>query len=90
MPYFCRVKTDALMVQVQLNSLLDYLLHSLDYENRLWLSQHLIEPQTEATDISPLTWDEARERLANARNQFDKGRYSAHNDVIQKRKRASL
>ena len=39
------------MVQAQLNGLLQFLLGSLDYDNRLWLSQHLIEQQTAEDEI---------------------------------------
>ena len=77
------------MAQETLDGLLQYLLATLNYDNRIWLSQQLVEPQSEA-QASPYTLEEARERLATAQEQFRTGQFQAHEDVMQPRKRTAV
>ena len=65
------------MVQAQLNGLLQFLLGSLDYDNRLWLSQHLIEPQTAEDDIHKqqvMSWDDLKNSVRVSRLEIAQGK----------------
>ena len=40
---------------------------------------------TNKQNLQPYTWDEARERIAIAKQQFASGQFQSHEDVMQKR-----
>ena len=84
-PYFCLVKTITTMVQAQLDGLLQFLLGSLDYNNRLWLSQHLIEPQTNE-EVRPYTWEEINQHIDEAEADFAMGKQYDHQQIMNEMK----
>lgn len=75
------------MLQAQLNGLLQFLLGSLDYDNRLWLSQHLIEPQTAENDIHKqqvMSWDDLKNSVRVSRLEIAQGKIytDAEDDAV--------
>lgn len=74
-------KMEETMVQTQLDGLLQFLLGSLDYNNRLWLSQHLIEPQA-VEDDRPYTWKEIHQHLDEAEAGFAVGKQYDNQQVM--------
>ena len=70
------------MAQETLNGLLQYVLQTLPVEDKKWFAQQLIEDVLGKEPVKPFTWDEARERLATAREQFRKGKYMTHEEVM--------
>jgi predicted transcriptional regulator len=69
------------MAQETLNGLLQYLLATLSYDNRTWLSQHLIEPQV--TDASaPYTMEEIDARLDESERQIAAGEFYTTEEVL--------
>ena len=63
------------MAQEALNGLLQYLLATLSYDNRAWLSQHLIEPQDNISRTSKKLepTEEQKARLREAYRQAKTG-----------------
>ena len=68
------------MAQETLNGLLQYLLATLSYDNRAWLSQHLIEPQEEA--VAPYTMEEINARLDESERQIAAGQVYTTEEVM--------
>ena len=69
------------MAQETLNGLLQYLLATLSYDNRAWLSQHLIEPQ--ASDaLAPYTMEEINARLDESEQQITAGEFYTTEEVL--------
>ena len=74
------------MAQETLNGLLQYLLATLSYDNRAWLSQHLIEPQ--ASDaLAPYTMEEINARLDESEQQITAGEFYTTEEVLTDLKR---
>ena len=71
------------MAQEVLNGLLDYLLVTLNYDNRRWLSEHLIESVEEEEYLTPYTMEEINQRLDEAERDFAEGRYYSHEQVMR-------
>jgi hypothetical protein len=69
------------MAQETLNGLLQYLLATLSYDNREWLSQHLIEPQAEKA-VAPYTMEEINARLDESEQQIATGQVCSTEDVL--------
>ncbi len=69
------------MAQETLNGLLQYLLATLSYDNRKWLSQHLIEPQTKE-EVTPYTMAELNARLDESERQIAAGNVCSTEDVF--------
>lgn len=70
------------MAQETLNGLLQYVIQTLSPEDKKWFARQLVDNAFEQEPIKPFTWDEARERLAVAREQFRQGKYMTHDEVI--------
>ena len=69
------------MAQETLNGLLQYLLATLSYDNRAWLSQHLIEPQAAET-LAPYTMEEIDARLDESERQIAAGELYTTEEVL--------
>ena len=50
----------------------------------------VVEKNQSAEGVNPYSWDEARERLAVAREQFRTGQFQAHEDVMQQRQKVAI
>ena len=78
------------MAQETLNGLLQYVIQTLSTEDKQWFARQLVDDAFEAEQVKPYTWDEARERLATAREQFRQGQYLTHDEVIHSQMRAAV
>ena len=70
------------MAQETLNGLLQYVIQTLSPEDKQWFARQLVDDAFEKEQIEPYTWEEARERLATAREQFRQGQYLTHDEVM--------
>ena len=70
------------MAQETLNGLLQYVIQTLSPEDKQWFARQLVDDAFEKEQVKPYTWDEARERLATAREQFRQGQYMTHDEVM--------
>ena len=70
------------MAQETLNGLLQYVIQTLSPEDKQWFARQLVDNAFDQEEVHPLTWDEARERLAVAREQFRHGQYMTHDEVM--------
>ena len=69
------------MAQETLNGLLQYLLATLSYDNREWLSRHLIEPQA-GDGVVPYTIAEINARLDESERQIATGQVCSSEEVF--------
>ena len=70
------------MAQETLNGLLQYVIQTLSPEDKQWFARQLVDDAFEKEPMEPYTWEEARERLATAREQFRQGQYLTHDEVM--------
>ena len=70
------------MAQETLNGLLQYVIQTLSSEDKQWFARQLVDEAFDQEQVEPFTWDEARERLAVAREQFRNGQYLTHEEVM--------
>lgn len=70
------------MAQETLNGLLQYVIQTLSPEDKQWFARQLVDNAFDQEEIKPFTWDEARERLALARQQFHQGEYKTHEEIM--------
>ena len=70
------------MAQETLNGLLQYVIQSLSPEDKQWFARQLVDDAFEQDQVKPYTWDEARERIATAREQFRQGKYMTHEEAM--------
>ena len=63
---------------------------TLPLQDKEWFARQLEEDIRQQQAASPYTWDEARERLAVAKEQFRTGQYRSHAEVMQPRKRVAV
>lgn len=78
------------MAQETLNGLLQYVIQTLSPEDKLWFARQLVDNTFENEPVKPYTWDEARERLETAREQFRQGKYMTHDEVMHSQMRAAV
>ena len=78
------------MAQETLNGLLQYVLTTLPLEDKQWFARQLVDDAFEKDQVKPYTWDEARERLATAREQFRQGQYLTHDEVMHSQMREAV
>ena len=72
------------MAQETLNGLLQYVIQTLSPEDKQWFTRQLVDDAFNHEPVKPYTWDEARERLATAREQFRQGRYLTADELMQR------
>ena len=77
-----KTQNDTIMAQETLNGLLQYVIQTLSPEDKQWFTRQLVDDAFNHEPVKPYTWDEARERLATAREQFRQGRYLTHEEVM--------
>ena len=77
------------MAQETLNSLLTYLLGTLSYDNRMWLAEHLVEPQTEEK-VVPYSWEEINQHLEESEREIATGIYYTNEEVMDDLRRIAL
>ena len=77
------------MAQETLNGLLQYLLATLSYDNREWLSRHLIEPQTEE-EVAPYNMAELNARLDESEQQIAAGQVCSSEEVFAELRRLAI
>lgn len=70
------------MAQETLNGLLQYVIQTLSPEDKQWFARQLVDDAFEQDQVKPYTWDEARERIATAREQFRQGKYMTHEEAM--------
>ena len=78
------------MAQETLNGLLQYVIQTLSSEDKQWFARQLVDNAFEQEPAEPFTWDEARERLAVAREQFQQGKYLTHEEVMRSQLREAV
>ena len=78
------------MAQETLNGLLQYVLQTLSPEDKQWFAIQLVNDTFRDADVTPYTWDEARERLETAREQFRQGQYLTHEQVMHTQMSAAI
>lgn len=78
------------MAQETLNGLLQYIIQTLSPEDKQWFARQLVDNTFENEPVKPYTWDEARERLETAREQFRQGKYMTHDEVMHSQMRAAV
>ncbi len=69
------------MAQETLNGLLQYLLATLSYDNRAWLSRHLIESQ-DTDALAPYTAEEINARIDESEQQIAAGEFCTTEEVL--------
>ncbi len=77
-----KTQNNTIMAQETLNGLLQYVIQTLSYEDKQWFARQLVDNAFSQDFAEPLTWDEASERLATAREQFRQGKYLTHEEVM--------
>ena len=77
-----KTQNNTIMAQETLNGLLQYVIQTLSKEDKQWFARQLVDNAFSQESVDPLTWDDARKRLATARDQFRQGNYMTHEDVI--------
>ena len=78
------------MAQETLNGLLQYVIQTLSPEDKQWFARQLVDDAFEKEQVQPYTWDEARDRLATAREQFQQGKYMTHEEVMHSQMREAV
>ena len=78
------------MAQETLNGLLQYVIVTLSPEDKKWFARQLVDNAFNQEPVKPFTWDEARERLAVAREQFRQGKYLTHDEVMHSQLREAV
>ena len=78
------------MAQETLNGLLQYVIQTLSPEDKQWFVRQLVDDAFSQDQAQPYTWDEARERIAIAREQFRQGQCMTHDEVMHSPMRAAV
>ena len=78
------------MAQETLNGLLQYVIQTLSPEDKQWFARQLVDEAFDQEEVKSFTWDEARERLAVAREQFRNGQYLTHEEVMHAQFRTAV
>ena len=78
------------MAQETLNGLLQYVIQTLSAEDKKWFARQLVDNAFGQEPVKPFTWEEARERLAVARDQFRQGKYLTHEEVMRSQMREAV
>ena len=85
--YFCHeFQNDIVMSTVAIDNLALFLISTMTLAERQYLASKVVAQD----DVRPYTVDEARERLATAKEQFRTGQFQSHAEVMQSRKIAAV